>query len=172
MQSSRRRSAAALACALVLLAAPAFAQGQPAQPRQQNFVERMGQWFSDSFSWMGSATRTATDKVTNFGQEAGVAAKSTVNAAGSVVKDSADAVTSIPKTRVIAGHEVCKLAANGAPDCIAAANTICQKQGFRFGSSISMTTAEKCPAKVLLSGRSGAANECPTETFVSRAVCQ
>jgi hypothetical protein len=35
-----------------------------------------------------------------------------------------------------------------------------------------MTTAEVCPPKVLLSGRTGAVGECRDETFVSRALCQ
>jgi hypothetical protein len=34
-----------------------------------------------------------------------------------------------------------------------------------------MTTAEVCPAKVYMSGRSSG-TECTTDTFVSRALCQ
>jgi hypothetical protein len=63
------------------------------------------------------------------------------------------------------------VAPNGAPDCIAAAITLCKGKGFAGGTSADMTTADVCPAQVYLSGRSGGEG-CHTETFVSRAVCQ
>jgi hypothetical protein len=72
---------------------------------------------------------------------------------------------------VIVGHEKCKNAPNGAPDCVAAANTMCKAQGFDSGKSVDMTTHEVCPPKVLLSGRSSG-SECRNETFVSRVLCQ
>ena len=103
----------------------------------------------------------------NFGHEAGVAARTTVDTA----KDAAEAVGRLPNTRVIIGHEKCQIAPNGAPDCIAAAYAICQAKGFKSGKSVDMTTAEVCPAQVYLSGRSSGPG-CHTETFVSRALCQ
>jgi hypothetical protein len=38
--------------------------------------------------------------------------------------------------------------------------------------SLDTQSAQKCPARVWLSGRLPAENECPLETFVTRAVCQ
>ena len=64
------------------------------------------------------------------------------------------AVVRIPTARAISGHEKCQLAPNGAPDCVAAANTMCKAKGFGSGKSLDMTTAEVCPAKVYMSGRS------------------
>jgi hypothetical protein len=72
----------------------------------------------------------------------------------------------------MSGHAKCNNAPNGAPDCLAAANALCKAKGFDSGKSLDMTTAEVCPAKVLMSGRSGAPGECKDETFVSRALCQ
>ena len=117
----------------------------------------------------GSArhSRDAGKKVENFGHEAGVAAKTTVD----IAKDAAGAVARIPGARVITGHEKCKNAPNGAPDCLAAAISMCKAKGFDSGKSMDMTTAEVCPPKVLLSGRSSG-SECKDETFVSRALCQ
>ena len=100
-------------------------------------------------------------------QEAGAAAKTTVEGA----KDAAGAVARIPNVRTVSGHEKCQVAPNGAPDCVAAANAICKAKGFDSGRSLDMTTAEICPAKVWMAGRS-TGPECRTETFVSRAVCQ
>jgi hypothetical protein len=71
----------------------------------------------------------------------------------------------------MSGHERCTVAPNGAPDCLAAAETLCRKHGFASGKSIDFTSAEECPARVLLAGRRSGA-ECTTVTFISRAMCQ
>lgn len=177
---------AAIPVALIVACSVSFAQAQQLQmqepsPRQQHeqpaqqqapgqepgVLESLGRWLdrqSDNFS---SSFRNAGKGVANFGREAGVAAQSTVEGA----KDAAGSVVRIPAARVITGHEVCKLAANGAPDCVAAANAMCKARGFDGGSSADMTTADVCPAKVYLSGRNSGP-ECRTETFVSRAFCQ
>jgi len=101
------------------------------------------------------------------GSAAGDAARTTVEGA----RDAADAVARIPVARAVSGHEKCQPAPNGAPDCVAAATTMCKAKGFGSGKSVDMTTAQVCPAKVYLSGRS-TGPECTTETFVSRALCQ
>ena len=62
------------------------------------------------------------------------------------------------------GHEKCQNAPNGAPDCVAAATAMCKKKGFESGKSMDMTTAENCPAQVLLSGRTSGA-ECQYRNF-------
>ena len=77
----------------------------------------------------------------------------------------------IPAARVISGHEKCKIAANGAPDCVAAAHDMCRAKGFATGKSVDMTTAEICPPQVYASGRNSGPG-CHTETFVSRVLCQ
>ena len=115
----------------------------------------------------GGMVTDAGKGVENFGREAGVAAQTTVEGA----KDAAGSVVRIPAARVVTGHEVCKVAPNGAPDCVAAATAMCKARGFEGGKSADMTTADVCPAKVYLSGRNSGP-ECRTETFVSRALCQ
>jgi hypothetical protein len=54
---------------------------------------------------------------------------------------------------------------------VAAAEAVCKTKGFGSGKSVDMTTAEVCPPKVWMSGRTSGEG-CHTETFVSRALCQ
>lgn len=159
---------ALFAAGLALTSALAVAQDRSAPKGEDpGFFERVGQWFERQFETLDSSVKDASKSVRTFGHEAGIAAKTTVDGA----KDAAGAMVRIPTTRVISGHQKCPAAPNGAPDCVAAATAICKKNGFDSGKSVDMTTAENCPAQVLLSGRTGGAG-CHTETFVSRALCQ
>ena len=106
-----------------------------------------------------------------FGHEAGVAAKKTVDNAKDAAKDAAGVMSSLPSPRFVSGYEKCRIAANGAPDCGAAADAVCRTKGFKAGSSVDMTTSEVCPPKVWMAGRNSGPG-CHTETFVSRALCQ
>jgi len=157
---------------LVFAAASAMAQdaakpNSPEQTEHRDFFGRIFHWFGEQAENFDSNLKHAGSQVGNFGREAGIAARSTVDAA----KDAAGAVARIPNARVVSGHEVCAVAPNGAPDCISAAMKMCKAKGFESGKSVDMTTAEICPTQVLLSGRS-TGPECHDETFVSRALCQ
>lgn len=145
----------------------AVAQQASPPPKEEGFFDGAGRWFGEQFNKLGSGIDDARKGMENFGQEAGVAAKTTAEGA----KEAADAVARIPNARSISGHETCRVAPNGAPDCVAAANALCKRKGFGSGKSLDMTTAEVCPPKVYLSGRNTDAS-CKTETFVSRALCQ
>ncbi len=54
--------------------------------------------------------------------------------------------------RIATGRERCTIAANGAPDCRAAAELLCKSKGFSTGNSLDNETVEKCSALVLLRG--------------------
>lgn len=153
----------ALMASLASAQVPASARA----PEERGFFGSIGRWFEEQASNLISGFKDARTKVEGFGHEAGIAAKTTADGA----KEAAAAVARIPSTRAVSGHEKCRPAPNGAPNCVAAANTMCRAQGFASGKSLDMTMAETCPPKVYLSGRSGGA-ECTTETFVSRALCQ
>jgi hypothetical protein len=156
--------------ALVLMSALAAAQDSaPASKdrEDQGFLGSVGRWFDEQAENINSTFKDARKKFETFSRDAGVAAKTTAEGA----KDAADAMARIPKARVMNGHEKCNTAPNGAPDCLAAANTLCKAKGFESGKSTDMTTAVVCPPKVLLSGRNSGP-ECRDETFVSRALCQ
>jgi hypothetical protein len=166
-----RTLACALAAAVVLMSALAAAQDAPAPEQKSNdgggFLAAVSRWFKDQSASVNSSFESARKKVEGMGRDAGDAAKTTVEGA----KDAAGAVARIPAARAVSGHEKCPPAPNGAPDCVAAASTMCKAKGFDSGKSLDMTTAEVCPPKVYLSGRS-TGPECSTETFVSRAFCQ
>src|SRR5262245_8111325 len=159
-----------LAIVVVLTSALAFAQdaAPSSEPKEESgFLAAVSRWFSQQSADVNSTFKDARQKVEGFGQDAGAAAKSTVDGA----KDAAGAVARIPNVRTVSGHEKCQVASNGAPDCVAAANAICKTKGFDSGRSLDMTTAEICPPKVWMAGQSNSP-ECRIETFVSRAVCQ
>jgi hypothetical protein len=158
--------------ALLLTAALALAQdggraNARAKAEHSSILSDIANWFDRQATKISSGFKDAGSQVTNFGHEAGIAAKTTAEGA----KEAADAVARIPAARVVSGHQKCTLAPNGAPDCLAAANAICTAKGFQSGKSVDMTTAEVCPAQVYLSGRNSGPG-CRTETFVSRALCQ
>lgn len=143
---------------------------QPSNPKpheNESFLGSVGRWFDEQSATINSTLKDARKKIENFGDAAEKAAKTTAEDA----KSAADAVARFPNAHVVTGHEKCRVAANGAPDCVAAAETICKGQGFKSGKSLDMTTAESCPPKVYLSGRSSGP-ECTSETFVSRVLCQ
>lgn len=168
LQAAMRNVAAGLLTGgIVMLGALAAAQEAAPKPENEGFLSSVGRWFEQQGQNIGSTFKDAGQKFENFGQEAGVAAKTTAEGA----KDAAGAVARIPNARVVTGHEKCRNAPNGAPDCVAAAVAICKAKGFDTGKSMDMTTSLVCPPKVLMSGRAGG-SECHDETFVSRAFCQ
>ncbi|VIO73218.1 hypothetical protein CI1B_48230 [Bradyrhizobium ivorense] len=73
---------------------------------------------------------------------------------------------------MVTGRAACVVSANGAPDCKIGADRLCQTKGFREGKSIDINTTEKCSPLVYLPGYKRGPNDCKTENFVTRAVCQ
>jgi hypothetical protein len=88
------------------------------------------------------------------------------------IDDAADALSRLAKSPGVKGRAACPVAANGAPDCKAAADKLCQSKGFKEGKSLDVDTTRSCSARALLSGRKPEESECRTETYVTRAVCQ
>src|SRR5262249_4572314 len=99
------------------------------------------------------------------------AARDAARGAGTVVTDTAGAVARIPATRVIAQRTLCPVAPNGAPDCRAAAETICKANGFASGSSVDFQTVEKCPPVALNRPDNGPHGRV-IESYVTRALCR
>jgi len=162
--------AAAIVMSSMLAAAQEAAKPTPREP--EGFFGTVSRWWNQTWNqttdnW-NSGVSGVRQRFETLGKEAGVAARTTVDNA----KSAADAVARLPNARVVRGHEKCRVAPNGAPDCVAAAIALCKSKGFDGGgSSTDMTTAEVCPPQVYLSGRSSGEG-CHTETFVSSAYCQ
>ena len=94
--------------------------------------------------------KDAGKQVENFGHEAGVAAKTTVDTA----KDAAGAVARIPGgPRHVPATRNAATRRTARPTAWPPPMRLCKAKGFESGKSLDMTTAEVCPPKVLLSGR-------------------
>lgn len=70
------------------------------------------------------------------------------------------------------GRVKCPVAPNGVSDCKAAADRLCQSKGLKQGKSLSTDSVEACSPKVLIPGRTRKPDDCRTENFVTRALCQ
>jgi hypothetical protein len=98
--------------------------------------------------------------------------KESFDKTGKAAKEATEALTKLPGARVVEGRELCVIAANGSPDCVAAAEAVCKSKGFASGKSLETQATQKCSPRVWLSGRTPAEGECATETFVIKSVCQ
>jgi len=73
---------------------------------------------------------------------------------------------------MVTGRAACTVASNGAPDCKAGADKLCQSKGYKEGKSLDTDAAEKCSPKVFIPGRKREPGDCRTENYVTRALCQ
>lgn len=73
---------------------------------------------------------------------------------------------------MVSGRATCVVASNGAPDCKLGADLLCQSKGFKEGRSLDTDASEKCSPLVYLPGHKRGPNDCKTENFVTRALCQ
>jgi hypothetical protein len=132
--------------------APAFRPG---------FIDAIGRWFEEGANKLKSSVQGAREQVDQLGSKAREAAK-----------DATGTVGALPNARAVTARERCAPAPNGAPDCQAAAVTLCRGKGFQTGKSLDTQTEQKCSGKFLLEGRAPNSSDCPTELFVTRAMCQ
>jgi hypothetical protein len=130
-------------------------------PPQPNLVETFGRWLDQGTTKFRTDMQGAQETFDKLGNQTRDAAK-----------DATDAMIGLPNARVVTARERCAPARNGSPDCQAAVDTFCRGKGFQVGKSLDTRSELKCPAKVLLEGRSPNETECRTEIFVTRAVCQ
>ena len=133
----------------------------PDLQRRPGLVDAIGGWFGDSttrFRLDLESAQQTFDQLTGQTREA--------------AKDATGAMIAVPNMRVVPVRERCPLAASGGPDCQTAAATACRGKGFAAGKSLDTQSEQKCPAQVLLRGRTPNEFECRTETFVTRALCQ
>jgi hypothetical protein len=87
-------------------------------------------------------------------------------------KDATDTLSRLAKPLVVSGRMICPASANGAPDCKTASDKLCQTKAFKEGKSLTTDSAETCSAKVLIPGRARKPDDCRTDTYVTRALCQ
>ena len=88
-------------------------------------------------------------------------------------KDAADTLSRLARPASIAtGRTICPVSTNGAPDCKSAADKLCQTKGFKEGKNLTIDSVEACSAKVLIPGRTRKPDDCRTDNYVTRALCQ
>ncbi len=88
-------------------------------------------------------------------------------------RDAGESLSNFAKpSTMVSGRAACVVASNGAPDCKAGADKLCQSKGFKEGKSLDTDAAEKCSPIVFLPGHKRGPNDCRTENFVTRALCQ
>lgn len=88
-------------------------------------------------------------------------------------KDAGEALSRLAKpATMISGRVICPASANGAPDCKQGADKLCQSHGYKEGKSLNADSAETCSPKVLIPGRQRKPDDCRTDTYVTRALCQ
>ncbi|MGY3618769.1 hypothetical protein ACVJGD_004965 [Bradyrhizobium sp. USDA 10063] len=88
-------------------------------------------------------------------------------------KDAGESLSALTKpSSIVTGRAACLVAANGAPDCKAGADRLCQSKGYKEGKSLDTDAAEKCSPIVFVPGHKRGPNDCRTENFVTRAICQ
>lgn len=88
-------------------------------------------------------------------------------------KDSGGGLSNLARPSImVSGRAACLVAANGAPDCKAGADRLCQSKGYKEGKSLDTDAAEKCSPKVFLPGYKRQPGDCKTENYVTRALCQ
>ena len=89
------------------------------------------------------------------------------------IKDAGDALSRLVQpSSMVSGRTICPAAANGTPDCKAAADRLCQSKGYREGKSLNADLAETCSAKVFIPGRQRKPGDCRTDNYVTTALCQ
>jgi hypothetical protein len=129
----------------------------PEPPRSNpGLVEEIGKLLKDSASGLSSTLPTPKEALDNL------------NAGAKGASDGLKRIAPLPSQAVVSGRALCPVAANGAPDCKAAAEQLCREKGYRDGASADIESTQKCSAKAYLSGQGA----CRTENFVTRAVCQ
>ncbi len=89
------------------------------------------------------------------------------------IKGAGQSLTNMAKpSTMVTGRSACVVAANGAPDCKAGADLLCQSKGYKEGKSLDVDAAEKCSAKAYIPGRKREPGDCKTENYVIKALCQ
>jgi hypothetical protein len=128
----------------------------PAPPENPGLINEIGKMFGKL-----PTLKSPSETIDDFNSRAKDAAKG-----------ASDTLSRMTTSSMVTGRMVCPLSANGAPDCKAASDKLCQTKGFKDGKSLLTDSAETCSAKVLIPGRTRKPDDCRTDTYVTRAVCE
>ncbi len=139
--------------------APPPAGTQPAAPENPGLFNEMGKVLEKSMSILPTL-KSPSETLDELNAKT-----------KDVVKDAGESLSRLTTSSMVTGRVPCP-AANGASDCRMAADRLCQSKGFKQGKSLSTDSVEACSAKVLIPGRTRKPDDCHTNNFVTRALCQ
>jgi hypothetical protein len=135
---------------------PAPSPAPPAHEENPGLIHELGKMF-DKLPTLKSPSETIDD----------------LNArAKGAAKDATETLSRLTTPLMVSGRVACPVSANGAPDCKAAADKLCQSKSFKEGKSLTTDSAESCSARVLIPGRTRKPGDCRTDNYVTRALCQ
>jgi hypothetical protein len=142
---------------------PAAAPVEPAPPsplplREENpgLINEMGKLFEKSLSILPTL-KSPGEAIDDLNARA---------------KNAGETLSRLATPAMVTGRMKCMVSANGAPDCKGAAEKLCQTREFKEGKSLTSDAAETCSAKVLIPGRARKPDDCRTDHYVTRALCQ
>jgi hypothetical protein len=138
-------------------------QVEPAPPPEENpgLVNELGKLWDKSKSMLPTL-KSPQDTIDDLNARAKDA-----------TRDAGESLSRLAKpSSMVSGRMVCPASGNGAPDCKLGADKLCQSKGFKEGNSLNADSAETCSARVLIPGRVRKPDDCRTDTYVTRALCQ
>ncbi len=140
---------------------PPAQQAPAAEPENPGLINEIGKLFEKSKSIL-PPLKSPGEALDDFNARA----KDTA-------KDAGESLSNMARpSLMVTGRAACLVAANGAPDCKAGADKLCQSKGYKEGNSLDTDAAEKCSPKVFIPGRKRQPGDCRTENYVTRALCQ
>ena len=136
---------------------PPTQEAPAAEPENPGLINEIGKLFEKSKSML-PPLKSPGEAIDDFNARA---------------KDAGESLSNMARpSLMVTGRAACLVAANGAPDCKAGADRLCQSKGYKEGKSLDTDAAEKCSAKVYLPGYKRGPGDCRTENYVTRALCQ
>jgi hypothetical protein len=133
---------------------PATTPAAPSQPSFGNgLIDKLGGLIKDSVDSMSSNLKGTQQRIEDLN------------------KGAIDTLTRLPVTGFATGRAICLRADNGAPDCRAASDKLCQAKGYRGGRGLATETAETCNPRIFLPGYQRKEGDCHTDSYVTQAAC-
>jgi hypothetical protein len=135
---------------------PAPPSAPPARQENPGLINEMGKMFEKSLSILPTLKSPSE----------------TIDDLNASAKGATETLSRMTTSSMVTGRVKCPVSANGAPDCKAAADQLCQNKKFKDGKSLTIDSVEACSAKVLIPGRTRKPDDCRTDSYVTRALCQ
>jgi hypothetical protein len=132
------------------------ASPSPPPPENPGLINEMGKMFDKSLSILPTLKSPGE----------------TIDDLNARAKGASETLSRMTTSSMVTGRVKCPVSVNSAPDCKAAADQLCVTKKFKEGKSLTIDSVEACSAKVLIPGRTRKPDDCRTDNYVTRALCQ